>query len=454
MGKFPPTGLFDGEASSKDQARQLFRVRPMQMLVLHTINETYLKDFTRRMLDVLAVSPRQIKLDELTQEAVVLYDTDSQVPELFKFLDLNRGDAFLKIIHKKEQLLVPGPVFNQWQKQQDFIDKPNPFTSAEFFNELKQGLQQKSFERDHILLTDDQLEQRAQRIKAASEAKVQAKRDEAELFWRQKVILDPQYIRFKEKEQVWHTCGLQRLVAEFENVDKGAGNDRRSRGGLFEDQRSEMAFKLVQQSFEQGSFQLPPTFDLHSLLYVRSPRWTHPRQASMTLGEIDVLVYCMNGATRVVVAVIEMKSSAFEIGVGYRQQRSKLEDHQSFKILDGEGNEYVVPDEHIPPVFVTTLIPPNFFLIGAQLSVVFYASEALFDNCPHGDQRGRSFDLSDDDKVDTLMETIRHKGKLTISPQQFLREVWMDAHFGFLTFDPHVALQFGQQVFILSDSQV
>ena len=124
------------------------------------------------MKQVFAQSPRQLKLNELTETCIGLYDRQQEVRELYSHLRIDRNTTFAHVMIAAEARIVPGAAYNKWAKMRDAYDKLDPFESEEFVADMRRSIKAKALSRDDMVLTDDEVNARVSAIRNLAYYKV------------------------------------------------------------------------------------------------------------------------------------------------------------------------------------------------------------------------------------------------------------------------------------------
>ena len=362
-------------------------------------------------------SPRQKLLQRLGQACIALYDAEPSVRAMYETLATPRDSAFLTL-QQHYDALSPGAAYTAWLTQHQRSLSDDPFEDPARRATVMDGKLAKAAERGRDLPSQDELLEAVAVQQRREFFRRDGASEQAAALW-PLVTQDRDYRRHACVQHTWRTWGFDALANAFQRMDANEGRERHARGGSFEQQCAENAFVLVRDMLLSDGGAAA-----EGLGYERGVHWV---DRGKKLGEVDVVVFRRDEATheRHVVALVEMKSSCYEIYSGYLQQHAKLSN--SSLVLQGDEDAdaapYVIDRNHLPPVVLATLVPALNYVLGCEITIVNLLSEYVFKTAVHQ----RRLDLDDDASVDDCIATIRRVAKLTLSPQYFLSQVCVGA---------------------------
>ena len=274
--------------------------------------------FVAHVQKELSISPRTILLQQLNAKLAHLVDTRADASELHVLLGLPRGAPIARLADALEALGA-GRAHARWSAAAAAGRKTSALAEPQLRAKIAGGLRAKAAARGEAALSEAAVAATLDRLEAEEEARRLRSAESAVELW-DAVARDETYERWSRAHALWRSSGAERLWADFVELDRREGEERRARGGCFED-RAAACFALLVLRL-QSEARPAAAFS-----YLRGAAWCDER--SKLIGEIDLVVLCDEHGAAAEAAVAEAE-----------RLRARLHELQAAERSQGDGRSY------------------------------------------------------------------------------------------------------------------
>ena len=274
--------------------------------------------FVAHVQKELSISPRTILLQQLNAKLAHLVDTRADASELHVLLGLPRGAPIARLADALEALGA-GRAHARWSAAAAAGRKTSALATPQLRAKIAGGLRAKAAARGEAALSEEAVTATLDRLEAEEEARRLRSAESAVELW-DAVARDETYERWSRAHALWRSSGAERLWADFVALDRREGEERRARGGCFED-RAAACFALLVLRL-QSEARPAAAFS-----YLRGAAWCDER--AKLIGEIDLVVLCDEHGAAAEAAVAEAE-----------RLRARLHELQAAERSQGDGRSY------------------------------------------------------------------------------------------------------------------